>query len=325
MKQLTVFAMTEKGYAVVRLLLSCHPGLVAAVVASRDKNIAEDYFDEIAGLCRENNIRFWERSDAFSVQTDYVIAVAWRWLINVSPARLIVFHDSLLPRYRGFNPLVTALINGDKEIGVTALYATVEYDRGDVIAQSSSVISYPLQIREAIKVVIGNYETLAAQIAGSLAQGAEPMAKPQDEANASYSLWRDEEDYFVDWSCSAIDIQRFVDAVGYPYKGAAATLDGKVVRIRKAQVQDDVRIVNRTAGKVVFLSDSKPVVVCGQGLLRLTELIDDETGASLLPLSRFRIRFKGMAGQIFPDAKASRAVYETCNCNPALQTISNFL
>ncbi len=293
MRNLTVFAMTEKGYAVVKLLLSHCPGLVAAVVASRDKNIVEDHFEEIAELCRSNNVNFHNRTDGHAIRTDYALAVAWRWLIDAGSARLIILHDSLLPRYRGFNPLVTALINGDKDIGVTALFATKEYDRGDIIAQSSSRIAYPIRIREAIKIIIGNYEALATNIGESLNRGIEPTAHPQDETAVSYSLWRDEEDYFVDWSHSASDIKRFLDAVGYPYKGAATTLEGRVVRIRDAEVLADVRIANRTAGKVVFFEDAKPVVVCGQGLLKITELVDDETGASLLPLSRLRVRFKG--------------------------------
>ena len=305
MKKLTVFAMTEKGYAVVKLLLSRHPGLVVAVVAARDTAMAQDYFDQIAELCRINNIRFCDRNTGFSIQTDYALAVAWRWLIDASPARLIVLHDSLLPRYRGFNPLVTALIKGDAEIGVTALYATAEYDLGDIIAQSSSAISYPIRIQEAIKTVVGHYEALVTNIAGILMRGEEPMAKPQDEADASYSLWRDDEDYFVDWSHSAIEIKRFINAVGYPYKGAAATLAGKIVRIRDAEALDDVRIANRTPGKVIFLKDAKPVVVCGQGLLKVIELVDDGTGASLLPLSHFRIRFGGKAEPAAP-AHAAR-------------------
>src|SRR5690348_15707693 len=124
MRNLTVFAMTEKGYAVVRLLLSRYPGLVAAVVASRDKSIAEDHFERIAEVCRSYDVKFHNRTDGYEIRTEYALAVSWRWLVDAGPARLIVFHDSLLPRYRGFNPLVTALINGDNEIGVTALYAT---------------------------------------------------------------------------------------------------------------------------------------------------------------------------------------------------------
>jgi methionyl-tRNA formyltransferase len=300
-KKLTVFAMTEKGYAVVKLLLSRYPGLVAAVVASRDRGIATDCFDKIAELCHTNNTQFYDRTDGYTMRTDYALVVAWRWLIDIGSARLIIFHDSLLPRYRGFNPLVTSLINGDKIIGVTALFATTEYDRGDIIAQSSSVISYPIRIQEAIKTVIVNYEFLVANIAEHLMDGNEPDAKPQVEADASYSLWRDEEDYFVDWSHSAIDIKRFVDAVGYPYKGAAATLNGRVVRIREAEVMEDVRIANRTAGKVIFLKDAKPIVVCGRGLLKITELVEDGTGASLLPISRFRIRFGRKAEQDAPQ------------------------
>jgi methionyl-tRNA formyltransferase len=294
-KTLTLFGMTEKGHAVVRLLLSRYPGFVKAVVASRDTSMAKDYFVEIAGLCRSHNVQFCDRTDGCPIQTDYILAVSWRWLINAGSARLIVLHDSLLPRYRGFNPLVTALINGDKEIGVTALFAAAQYDCGDIIAQASSIISYPIRIQDAIQAVIGHYECLAAGVAESLVRGDEPKARPQNEANATYSLWRDEEDYFVDWSQSAADIKRFIDAVGHPYRGAAAMLDGRLVRIHDAEVLEDVCIANRTAGKVIFFKDARPVAVCGRGLLKINALIDGETGASLLPLSRFRIRFKGRA------------------------------
>jgi methionyl-tRNA formyltransferase len=292
-KPLTVFAMTEKGYAVVRWLLSRYPGLVDCVVGARDRTIAEDYHDEIADLCRHHSVRFRNRSEAYSIRTEYALAVSWRWLIQAGTSRLVVFHDSLLPSYRGFNPLVTALLNGDEEIGVTALHASAEYDRGDIIAQSASAVTYPIKIRDAIKLVVGNYEALADNLGRALSGGQELPATPQDEAQASYSLWRDEEDYFIDWTSSAAEIRRFVDAVGFPYKGAAAGLEGKVVRILDAEALDDVPIANRTAGKVIFVRDSKPVVVCGHGLLKINELTEDVTGASLLPLQRFRLRFKG--------------------------------
>jgi methionyl-tRNA formyltransferase len=292
--------MTEKGYVVVKFFLFHYPHLVDAVVASHDKGIADDYFDEIAELCHSKNVRFLDRNDDYVIRTDYAIAVSWRWLIHADAARVIVFHDSMLPRYRGFNPLVTALINGDAEIGVTALWATTEYDRGDIIAQSSSAISYPIKIKEAIETLLGNYEALAATVGACLNGSDELPSTPQDDATASYSLWRDEEDYFVDWTHSAAYIKRCIDALGYPYKGAASMIDGKIVRIRDAEVLRDVQIANRTTGKVIFLEDAKPVVVCGRGLLKVTEVVDDETGASLLPLSRFRIRFKGSAEHSTP-------------------------
>lgn len=296
MKQLTVFAMTKKGYAVVKSISSRYPGMIDKVIAARDAGMAEDYYDELNGFCINSNIDFFDRDDSYSISTEYSIGVSWRWLIKAESSRLIVFHDSLLPRYRGFNPLVTALMNGDNEIGVTALYATQDYDRGDIIARSASPIQYPITIREAIETVLKDYSSLALEIAKCLSQNKEPVATSQSEAHASYSLWRDEEDYFIDWTASASTIKRFVDAVGFPYKGAASVLDGKVVRILKAEALDDVCIQNRTPGKIIFVHDCKPVVVCGVGLLRMDE-VTDVTGSSIIPLPRFRMRFKGFTEQ----------------------------
>jgi methionyl-tRNA formyltransferase len=55
---------------------------------------------------------------------------------------LVVFHDSILPQYRGFNPLVSALINGDSRVGVTAM-GTDEFDKGDIIGQRTIAINIP--------------------------------------------------------------------------------------------------------------------------------------------------------------------------------------
>ena len=292
MQKLTLFAMTQKGHAVLVVLIAHFPGIVGALISSRDSSIQKDYYTEMQDLCRQNGIPFYDRKESFSVSTKYAMAVSWRWILDVAPAQLIVFHDSLLPRYRGFNPLVTALINGDSEIGVTALLATQEYDRGEIIAQSALSISYPIRIQQTIDIITGNYEDVALRVADAIARDRHFDARPQEEANASYSIWRDEEDYFVDWAAPASYIKRFVDAVGYPYKGAAARLDGKIVRILDSDVPEDLCIENRTPGKVVRIDDLKPVVVCGHGLLRINDLIDDETGLPAIPLPRFRMRFK---------------------------------
>lgn len=299
MKKLTIFAMTEKGYAVVTSIFAAYPEIIDAVVATGDKSIAKDYFVEIADFCSKNNIPFYNRTEFHSIRTEYAIAVSWRWIVKDGPSRLIIFHDSLLPCYRGFNPLVTALINGDTKIGVTALYATAEYDRGEIISQSTSTISYPIRIEDAIRTILVNYKDLAIKIADDLFHDKEPVGTPQYEPEASYSLWRDEEDYFIDWTKPAETIKRTVDALGFPYMGAASTIEGEIVRVLKAKVLDDVSISNRTCGKVIFVQDSKPVVVCGKGLLRIDELVDN-TGNPLIPLTRFRIRFKGFAELITP-------------------------
>ena len=96
----------------------------------------------------------------------------------------------------------------------------------------------------------------------------------------------------MDWSLDASRIERFVDAVGFPFKGAAATIEGKLFRIRKCEAMTDVMIENRSLGKVIFAEDGKPVVVCGQGLLKILHLTEDGAECNFLPLSRFRTRFE---------------------------------
>jgi len=288
---LTLFLMTQKGLAVLDALTTHFPALVECVVGSRDASMDKDYYEEIKGLCARRNVPFRDRRDAAEIRTRYAMAISWRWIIKAGTAELIVLHDSLLPRYRGFNPLVSTLINGDDRIGVTALFATEEYDRGLVIGQASTPVTYPLRIQRAIDLVAANYSDLVQQIAQTIAAGGELEARPQDESQATYSLWRDEEDYFIDWTSSAERIKRLVDAVGHPYKGAAARLDGRVVRVRDCEMVEDVRIENRAPGKVIFVNNSHPVVVCGTGLLRIVGLVDDGTNVSLLPLPRFRCRF----------------------------------
>jgi methionyl-tRNA formyltransferase len=291
--KLTIYGMTRKCLAVLEILIDRFPGVVDTVVVSSDKGNAGDFVDEIIELCKKNDIRIYNRTESFMLRTKYVLAISWRWLIKAQEMKLIVFHDSILPRYRGFNPLPTALINGDNEIGVTALYATNEYDKGDIIAQSITKIQYPIKICDAIEKISTNYQELAVLVATDIINGIVPSAIPQNEDIATYSLWRDDEDYFIDWSLPASQIKRFVDAVGFPYRGAASTIQGKTVRILDATVIDDVCVENRTPGKVLFIKDANPIVVCGEALLRIDTLVDD-SGRSLLPLTSFRTRFKGV-------------------------------
>ena len=130
MKKLAVYAMTEKGYAVVRHLADEHPGLIVKVISGKDPAVLNDYYGEIHELCAERQIEFYDRAEKFSVEAPYSLAFSWRWIIRDSTSKVVVFHDSLLPRYRGFNPLVTALLKGDKEVGVTALFGEEKYDTG---------------------------------------------------------------------------------------------------------------------------------------------------------------------------------------------------
>lgn len=291
LRSTTLFLMGKKGFHVLRLAARDYADLVNEVVVARDPNVLEDFYEDIVALCAEKGLRCVDRSKAGTVKTQYAVAISWRWLIDLSAERLIVFHDSLLPRYRGFNPLVSCLVNGETTIGVTALFGANDYDQGNIIAQAASNIRYPIKIADAIDTIVADYQTLARRVFEAISQGQSLTGQPQDESKASFSLWRDDEDYRVDWGKNANEIARFIDAVGYPYKGALSLVDGMPARIREVEPLPDVKIENRTPGKVIRMDNCFPIVVCGTGILKVLDLYDDLKGESMLPLTRFRTRF----------------------------------
>lgn len=291
--QIALFLMSEKGFSVLQSLIENHyESMIECVVQAKDNNVQNDFYQEIHTLCIDNNIPVYDKKENTAIQSPYCIAISWRWIIPISEtSKLIVLHDSLLPKYRGFAPLVNMLINLEERIGVTALFANKEFDRGDIIAQRNTEVSYPIKIQDAIKLVSPLYAQTVIDIFDQISSGQELTSNPQNEQEASYSLWRDEEDYHIDWSDEASHIQQMIFSVGYPYKGAYSIVDGVKLRIIDCEPVEDVAIENRTPGKILFMEGGKPVVVCGKGLLRLTQITDEE-GNNMLPLQKFRIRFK---------------------------------
>ncbi len=212
--------------------------------------------------------------------------IGWQFLV-ASPSRYaVVFHDSLLPQYRGFAPTVSALINGDPEIGVTALVPNSGVDEGDIIAQKAVTISHPIRIDRALSLQAGLMAELAISIHEAWLIG-DFSAQPQDHRCATYSIWRDRDDHIIDWSLSAEEILRFIYAVGLPYAGAITRLGGEELVIDDATVFPDLYFVQRHCGKVWQLDAGRPVVVCGSGLLRLDRV---RKNGEVYQFSRLRLR-----------------------------------
>ena len=284
--------MSFKGYFVLQRLLSDYdPLIIEKVISSRDNKVEKDYYEEILDLTRLFNVKFFDRNDKFEIDTTYTIAVSWRWLIRTN-SKLIILHDSLLPKYRGFSPLVNCLINSENSVGITAIFADEEYDHGDIIAQKELTIKYPVKIFDVIKELTPLYYEIVKEIIDKITKSVHLNSEKQKESNASYSLWRDEDDYKINWEEKASYIRRFIDAVGYPYLGASSYIGDNKVRIIEAEECDDVKIENRTPGKVIFIKNGNPIVVCGEGLLLIRKIVEDANGKSMLPFNKIRIHFK---------------------------------
>jgi methionyl-tRNA formyltransferase len=291
----------HKGWEVLRGLREAFPAL-PLVVCTREDPGAEDgsrarirAFVEERGLevCAWADVKKgapWLRERRIAA----LLLVGWRWLVPepvlaALPGRVLVAHDSLLPRYRGFAPLATALIQGDAEVGVTVFLAEPEVDTGDVVYQARVPVGPEDRIQDLIERLAPLYvQGMQHAVAALLEDRLE--GRPQDASRATYSIWRDGADYFVDWRESAERIERTIRALGSPYAGARTRLGDRIVVLEAARVEPDLAFELRQPGKVWRLTAAgEPVVVCGEGMLRVTRAAVD--GRDLVPMKRLRVRF----------------------------------
>lgn len=290
--KIDLFLAGKKGLVVLKYLCdSPYRKLIRHVITASDNAVQEDNVAALQEVCRTQGIPFFDRSVYKEEGADggYRFLIGWRWITG--KGNTIVLHDSLLPSYRGFAPLVNALINGEPETGVTAFRAADEYDTGPVLAQRKMMIAHPMRIEDAINAISELYVGVMDVLLKDLEKGGEPAGVQQDESAATYSLWRDEADYFINWEEDSDRILRTIYALSFPYRGARALLNGEEIIIKDAVTVADVTIVNRQPGKVIFVADGCPVVVCGKGLLKVISASRSRDNTAVLPLKKFRSRF----------------------------------
>lgn len=245
-------------------------------------------FANLAAFARENGVLFIESKRPSLDPGVETFFVGWQFLVE-DLGSAIVFHDSLLPRYRGFAPTVTALIAGDTELGVTALRPVPEADAGPVLAQRRTDFVPPVKIGHALERQSQMMADIAGELIARIEGGTALPEREQNHALATYSIWRDKADYRLDFDWDAAKLVRAVYALGEPYDGAFFTLDGRVVRVAEARETDEIPLAQRDVGKVWRIGEDSLEVICGQGMLELSALTDEEGNAWIPPRLRCRL------------------------------------
>src|SRR5579871_1990696 len=148
MPKIHVCAVGLKG-AIFLSGLVRHDDTIGKVFTYEQDRDASEGFKAIKEICSDRSIALIETRrptlQDFS-DSDLIFMVGWQYLLPFNDPRLIVFHDSLLPRHRGFAPTVTALIVGDNVIGVTALRPEPGIDTGPIIAQAQFSVPRPARV-----------------------------------------------------------------------------------------------------------------------------------------------------------------------------------
>lgn len=215
---------------------------------------------------------------------DLIVVVAYGFILpqeilDISKYGVINIHASLLPKYRGASPIQSAILNGDKETGVTIMLIDDKMDTGPLLAQRTITINNN-----------DNFERLhdkLAQLGATLLLEALPKyisgeIKPvaQKDSEATYCKILTKEDGKIDWHKSAEEIERQVRAFT-PWPGAWTVWNNKSFKVIKAVVYASTKPVlseaeglSMTTGKVgeVFKINEGLSIACGKDALEILEL-----------------------------------------------------
>jgi len=209
-------------------------------------------------------VRSWHPDMFLVVGWYHMIPSSWR---AIAPAYGL--HASLLPDYSGGAPLVWAMINGEKQTGITLFQFADGVDNGPIVGQAKT------QIREddTIATLYARIEDLGLDLIKEylpkLANGTAEL-QAQDESKRRIFPQRRPEDGMIDWNWSARDIYNFVRAQTRPYPGAFTTLKGKEIKIWNSRPARDEQEQAHSVGQV--LSDTNSTLVhTGTGILEINE------------------------------------------------------
>jgi len=152
-------------------------------------------------------------------------------IIVVSIPKLGAFnlHASLLPKYRGAAPIQWAIINGERETGVTTFFLQEKVDMGNIILQEKIAIGENETFGELHDRLAQCGAEAVVRTVEMIAQGS-AMPQKQDDALASPAPKITKEICRIDWTKSATEIHNLVRALS-PAPGAWTTIEGSVFKI----------------------------------------------------------------------------------------------
>jgi methionyl-tRNA formyltransferase len=273
--QPTVLAAGYKGAVFVAKLIEAGIGL-RRIVSYSQVGDQSDSFARLTALGQRHGIPVEDNRRPVVDDDRLVFLVGWQYLLGRGREHCVVFHDSLLPDYRGFSPTVTALLSGADSIGVSALLPDEGIDSGPICGRRKIHAPPGVTLQTVFDLQAAAMADLAVEILGHAAAGT-LAGTVQEAAAATYSIWRDGYDFFIDWRLSAADVLCRVRALGFPYDGAKGVLNDQVVTIQQAALGPDLSFAIRDPGKLWQVAEQRALVVCGEGTLWI-EMASDEGG-----------------------------------------------
>ena len=208
------------------------------------------------------------------VNPDLIVVVAYgkilpKEIIDIPKYGIINVHSSLLPKYRGASPIHSAILNGDKESGVSIMYIEEGLDSGDVILKETCEITED----DTLGTLHDRLKELGAiglEKALKLIEMGEVKAEKQDDSKATFVKPITKEQAKIDWNNTKEVIFNQIRGLN-PFPGAY-THNEKNENIKIYKSEKLEKEYAGENGTVVEMTKKGPVIKVANGALRLLEI-----------------------------------------------------
>lgn len=218
--------------------------------------------DSVESLSKKENIEYSYvdlRKDSevlkklLAMKIKFLISVNYRFILPEEIIKKAEFplnlHGSLLPKYRGRTPHVWAIINGEKQSGITCHLMDKTVDSGDIYHQEI----VPIEVNDTGASLIEKFVTLYPKCLMETLEKISRSYKPktQDHSKASYFGKRIREMGYIDFTKDNDSIIDFIRAQSKPYPGAYCYLNnGKKLIVHCARIIDKIDDQNLPIGNI---------------------------------------------------------------------------
>ena len=176
-------------------------------------------------------------------------------------------HFSLLPLYRGAAPANWAIVNGESKTGVTTMFIEPTLDTGPILLQRET----PIGANETAPELMERLAEIGAELLGETLSRLDDLTpRPQRDQDATFAPILKKEDGLIDWSRSAIEIERAVRGF-QPWPNAYTSFNSRGLTVFRAEAVSSVP--GAALGEVIAAQGDDLMVNCGEGTaLRLIEV-----------------------------------------------------
>lgn len=204
--------------------------------------------------------------------TDVILSINYLFIINSDLIRLptkyaINFHGSLLPKYRGRTPHVWAIINNEKETGITAHRISEECDKGEIIHQEKIQILPDTTGGNILEQFINLYPLIIKKVIDMI-ENDQVVLVEQDETKATWFGKRTPEDGEINWNWQKERIYNWVRAQSSPYPGAFTFYNNIKIFIHKIE-SSEIGFDFKQDNGTILQGGTQPIIKTPNGAVKL--------------------------------------------------------